>query len=80
MLDPFNSPYVIPCRYLLALYIENRRPKITSWKAFSRSFGPTEKTVKDIRDDFGIDVSVGRDAQPSPDFHGPDDYFLGEGI
>jgi hypothetical protein len=33
-----------------------------------------------FRDEFGIHESVGRNAQPSPDFHGPCDHFLGEGI
>jgi len=78
--DPFALPVVVPCRYLLALYIENRRPKIDSWREFSRDFGYDEKTVRSIRYEYGIHESVGPNAKPSPDFHGPCDYFLGEGI
>ncbi len=61
---------MVPCRYLLALYIENRRPKIDSWREFSRAFGPDEKTVRSLRYEYGIHESVGPNAKPSPDFHG----------
>ena len=71
---------MVPWRYVLAVHIEKMRPYIRSWKQFAKDFDLDVKTVRDIRYEFGILVSVGPNAKPSPDFHGPGDYFLGEGI
>lgn len=78
--NPFHSPNVVSWRYLLASYIETKRSQVSSWAEFCQRFGKTPKTVKAIRDEFGIHESVGRNAQPSPNFHGPDNNFLGADI
>ena len=80
MEDPFDSPAVMPWKYVLAHYIENKRHAVGSWDEFCQRFDRTSKTVKSIRDEFGIHESVGPKAQPSPDFHGPCDHFLGADI
>ena len=78
--NPFDSPDVIPWQDLHACYIERKRCAVGSWNELSTRFDKSTKTVKAIRDKYGIDDSVGPDAQPSPNFRLPGDHFLGEGI
>ena len=78
--DPFNSPHLVPWKSLRALYVEKKRTEVKTWEEFCRGFDVTPKTVKAIRDEYGIDETVGPQARPSPNFRTSYDHFLGEGI
>lgn len=75
--NPFDAPFVAPWRYVFARYIDRKRKDVTSWNELCRELEKDTKTVKEIRDEFGIDQSVGPDAQPSAQFRVPDSFFLG---
>jgi hypothetical protein len=78
--NPFNWSFVVSREYLVAVYIETMRPHAKNWTDFCRTFGYTEKTIQGIRKEFGIDVSIGPDAKPSPDFRWFHVPFLGADI
>ena len=78
--NPFESHIVMPWKSVFAWYIDQKRRQVQSWNEFCRDFERSTKTVKAIRDQYGIHESVGPNAQPSPNFRPPGDHFLGEGI